>query len=141
MSRRQIASPEKHTLLYIEDNLSNLTLVEEIPAEQPEIDLIAAMQGQLGLDLARKHLPDLILLDLLLPDLTGGELIKRQLRRDERTRHIPVVVTSADATANQINALMVAGAHVYLTKPLDVPEFLQVIDEAMCRNGTKAATT
>jgi len=140
VSPRQIASPEKHTLLYIEDNLSNLTLVEEILAEQPEIDLIAAMQGQLGLDLARKHLPDLILLDLLLPDLTGEEVI-RQLRRDDRTRHIPVVVISADATADQINTLMVAGAHAYLTKPLDVSEFLQVVDEALSKNGTKAATT
>lgn len=134
---RQISCPGKRTLLYIEDNLSNLTLVEEILGDQPEIDLIAAMQGQLGIDLARKHLPDLILLDLHLPDLTGEEVI-RQLWRNDATRHIPIVVISADATAHQIKALMVAGAHAYLTKPLDVSEFLQVVDEAISRNGAKA---
>ena len=71
---------EKRTILYIEDNLSNLTLIEEILGEQPQAELISAMQGKLGLDLARKHLPDLILLDLHLPDLTGPEVLA-QLRR------------------------------------------------------------
>ena len=117
-------------ILYIEDNLSNLSLVEQMLAEQPHIELLTAMQGGLGLDLARKHLPDLILLDLHLPDLRGHEVLAR-LRQDERTRDIPVVVISADATARQVQRLMAAGARNYLTKPLDVGEFFRIIDETM----------
>jgi PAS domain S-box-containing protein len=129
----------KRTLLYIEDNLSNLTLVREVFAEQPDIELVAAMQGQFGLDLARKHLPDLILLDVHLPDLPGSEVLT-ELRRDETTREIPVVVISADATAHQIELLMAAGAHAYLTKPLDITELSQVVEEAIFKNGTKGKT-
>jgi CheY-like chemotaxis protein len=88
------------------------------------------MQGGLGLDLARKHAPDLILLDLHLPDLPGHEVLAR-LRQDKLTRDIPVVVISADATARQIQRLMAAGAQNYLTKPLDIGEFFRVVDETM----------
>jgi len=133
------SSTGKRTLLYIEDNLSNLTLVREVFAEQPDIELVAAMQGQFGLDLARKHLPDLILLDVHLPDLPGSEVLT-ELRRDETTREIPVVVISADATAHQIELLMAAGAHAYLTKPLDITELSQVVEEAIFKNGTKGKT-
>jgi CheY-like chemotaxis protein len=121
---------DRGKILYIEDNLSNLTLVEQMLAEQPHIELLTAMQGGLGLDLARKHLPDLILLDLHLPDLRGHEVLAR-LRQDAVTRAIPVVVISADATARQIQRLMAAGAQNYLTKPLDIREFYRVIDETM----------
>jgi CheY-like chemotaxis protein len=117
-------------ILYIEDNLSNLTLVEQMLAELPNIQLISAMQGGLGLELARKHLPDLILLDLHLPDVPGHEVLKRLLQ-DERTSDIPVVVVSADATKGQIERLMAAGARNYLTKPLDIAELFRVIDETM----------
>jgi PAS domain S-box-containing protein len=117
-------------ILYIEDNLSNLTLVEQMLADQPNVELLTAMQGRLGLDLAREHSPDLILLDLHLPDLPGHKVLAR-LRQDELTRHIPVVVISADATARQIQRLMSAGAQSYLTKPLDIGEFFRVIDETM----------
>jgi CheY-like chemotaxis protein len=117
-------------ILYIEDNLSNLTLVEEMLAEQPEVELLSAMQGGLGIELARRHSPDLILLDLHLPDLPGHKVLAR-LRQDKLTRHIPVVVISADATARQIQRLMSAGARSYLTKPLDVSEFFRVIGETM----------
>jgi CheY-like chemotaxis protein len=103
-------------------------------AEQPHVELLTAMQGSLGLDLARKHLPDLILLDLHLPDLRGHQVLAR-LRQDERTRHIPVVVISADATARQIQRLMAAGARSYLTKPLDISEFFRVVDETMRTRG------
>jgi two-component system sensor histidine kinase/response regulator len=117
-------------ILYIEDNLSNLTLVEQMLAEQPHLELITAMQGGLGLDLARQHLPDLILLDLHLPDIPGHKVLAR-LRGNELTRDIPVVVISADATARQIQRLMAAGARSYLTKPLDIAEFFRVIEETM----------
>jgi CheY-like chemotaxis protein len=121
---------EAGKILYIEDNLSNLTLVEQMLSEQPHMELLTAMQGGLGLDLARKHAPDLILLDLHLPDLPGGEVLAR-LRQDKLTRDIPVVVISADATARQIQRLMAAGAQNYLTKPLDIGEFFRVVDETM----------
>jgi CheY-like chemotaxis protein len=93
------------------------------------------MQGQLGLDLARQHSPDLILLDLHLPDLPGWKVLS-QLKADETTSHIPVVVVSADATTPQIKRLMKAGAAAYLTKPLDVAEFFRVLDQtAAVTNG------
>jgi CheY-like chemotaxis protein len=88
------------------------------------------MQGGLGLDLARQHLPDLILLDLHLPDIPGHKVLAR-LQQSELTREIPVVVISADATARQIKRLMEAGARAYLTKPIDIAEFFRVIEETM----------
>jgi signal transduction histidine kinase/ActR/RegA family two-component response regulator len=126
--RQHISRADKRTILYIEDNLSNLTLVEEILDEQPDIELLSAMQGRLGLDLARKHLPDLILLDLHLPDLPGWDVLT-QLRETKATRHIPVIVISADVTARQIERLMAAGARGYLTKPFDVSKFFRVVEE------------
>ena len=119
----------KRTILYIEDNLSNLNLVQEILRQQPQVELLSAMQGRLGLDLARKHSPDLILLDVHLPDLDGWDVFS-QLQVEEATRKIPVIVLSADATARQIQQFMTAGARDYLTKPLDVARFSRVIEES-----------
>jgi two-component system sensor histidine kinase/response regulator len=136
--RQRRADTEKRRLLYIEDNLSNLTLIEEILEERPEIELLSAMQGQVGLDLARQHSPDLILLDLHLPDLPGWEVLS-QLKTGETTSDIPVVVVSADATTSQIKRLMKAGALSYLTKPLDVTEFFRVLDDTLVTNDTKAS--
>ena len=128
----------KRKLLYIEDNLSNLTLIEEILDERPDIELLSAMQGQVGLDLARQHSPDLILLDLHLPDLPGWKVLSA-LKTSATTSDIPVVVVSADATTSQIERLMKAGALNYLTKPLDVAEFFRVLDETVAKNGAKTA--
>jgi CheY-like chemotaxis protein len=119
---------DKRTILYVEDNLSNLTLIEQMLAERPHIQLMTAMQGQLGIELARQHSPDLILLDLHLPDLPGWDVLAH-LQRDESTHDIPVVIISADATSRQIERLMEAGARAYLTKPLDMLEFYRVINE------------
>jgi PAS domain S-box-containing protein len=130
-----VSAAEIGKILYIEDNLSNLTLVEQMLAEQPHLELITAMQGGLGLDLARQHLPDLILLDLHLPDIPGHKVLAR-LRGNELTRDIPVVIISADATARQIQRLMAAGARSYLTKPLDIAEFFRVIEETMRERKT-----
>jgi PAS domain S-box-containing protein len=118
------------TLLYIEDNLANLTLIETILANRPEITLMSALQGQLGLDLAWEHRPDVILLDLNLPDLPGDEVLAR-LRSDERTRETPVIVISADATHGRSDSLLGGGAQAYLTKPLDVEQFLGTIDRLL----------
>ncbi len=118
------------TLLYIEDNLSNVTLIEHLLSDQPGTKLITTMQGLLGLELAARHRPDLILLDVHLPDIDGHEVLKR-LKSGERTSDLPVVVLSADATRPQIDRLRAAGAADYLTKPIDVNRFFQVIDEQL----------
>ena len=127
-ARQPISEPASRSILYIEDNLSNLALIEQMLAERPGTALLTSMQGKVGLDLARQHTPDLILLDLHLPDLPGWDVLS-QLKADSTTRHIPVVVISADATKRQMNRLMSAGAAHYLTKPLDVNKFFQVLDE------------
>ena len=116
------------TVLYIEDNLSNLQLVDRIVSRRGGVTLISAMRPALGLDLAREHHPDLILLDLHLPDIPGEEVLQR-LRADARTAGIPVVVLSADARPGLIKRLLGAGARRFLTKPLDISELLKVLDE------------
>ncbi len=118
------------TVLYIEDNVSNTLLMERIFENRPGVRLISTMQGRLGVELARQHVPDLILLDLHLPDLPGNEVL-RQLQASARTSDIPVAMISADATPNQIDRLLAAGARTYLTKPLDVRRLLQFVDEAL----------
>jgi CheY-like chemotaxis protein len=119
-----------HTILYIEDNTANLKLIERALNHRPDITLLSAMQGSMGLELARQHLPDLVLLDLHLPDIPGEELL-RKLQADPRTRDIPVIVISADATPGQIRSLVAAGARAYLTKPLDMARFFEVVDETL----------
>ena len=117
-------------VLHIEDNVSNQRLVERVLARRPGIRLLTAMQGGLGIDLARQHRPTLILLDLHLPDMAGQDVLRRLLAHSE-TRDIPIVVLSADATKSQIAHLLEAGAAGYLTKPLDVGEFLDQIDRSI----------
>jgi signal transduction histidine kinase/ActR/RegA family two-component response regulator len=125
----QAASTEvRHAVLYIEDNLANVTLVQRIMAQRNDIELLPAMQGRLGVDLARQHRPALILMDLHLPDITGEEVLQ-QLRDDPVTRSIPVVVVSADATTGQMQRLQSAGATAYLTKPFNVRELLDTVTQ------------
>jgi CheY-like chemotaxis protein len=114
------------TVLCIEDNLANLELIESILAGEPGIRLVGALQGRMGLDLAWQHQPDLILLDLHLPDMNGDEALMR-LREDPRTRTTPVIVISADATRRQVERLLALGAQRYLTKPLNLDEFLDAL--------------
>jgi signal transduction histidine kinase len=115
-------------LLYIEDTVANLRLVEEILESRPSVKLLPAGMGRLGLELAVEHRPDLILLDLHLPDIDGEEVLAG-LRADERTRDIPVVVLSADATERSREPVLQNGARAYLTKPIGVRELLGVVDE------------
>jgi PAS domain S-box-containing protein len=117
---------EGRTVLYIEDNLANLKLVERLLERAPDVRLIPAMQGQLGLELARRHQPDLILLDLHLPDLHGRDVLQA-LKDDPATAGIRVVVLSADATASQVERLLEAGAADYATKPIDVEWLLDTV--------------
>jgi PAS domain S-box-containing protein len=115
------------TLLYVEDNLANLSLVETILLSRPGWRTLPALQGALGIELAREYRPDVVLLDLHLPDMAGDEVLRR-LRGDERTASIPVIVVSADATPDSLERLRAAGADAYLTKPLDVDEFLRAVE-------------
>lgn len=87
------------------------------------------MNGEEGIAQARQHTPDVILLDLHLPDSSGLEVLTR-LKADRNTSRIPIVVVSADATTRQIDRLKQAGAHAYLTKPIEVENFVRVIEEA-----------
>jgi len=121
---------EAQKILYIEDNLSNLTLVESILSRRPGTTVLSAMQGRVGVDLARDHRPALILLDRHLPDIPGEEVF-RQLQADSRTRDIPVIVLSADAMPSRMRQFLDGGVRAYLTKPLDVPALLAAIDEAL----------
>src|SRR5439155_1807714 len=121
---------EARTLLYIEDNESNLRLIERVVTARRGYVLLSAMQGSLGLELARQHRPDLILLDGNLPDISGPEA-PRPPRADARTADIPVVVVSADATQDRVRHLLASGAAAYLTKPIDVVRLMGVIEETM----------
>lgn len=121
------SSPATRKVLYIEDNPTNLKLVERLLAQRPEILLISGMTGDIGVTLAFEHRPDLILLDLNLPDLSGEEVLAR-LQSDQRTSQLPVVVISADAMSDRVTRMLSAGACDYLTKPIDLTRFLQVVD-------------
>jgi signal transduction histidine kinase/AmiR/NasT family two-component response regulator len=123
------ASGARMTVVYAEDNPSNARLVERIFTQHRPVRLFSTVQGNRALELAREHLPELILLDLHLPDLPGEQVLGR-LKADPATAAIPVVVISADATPGQVSRLLHAGAAAYLTKPLDVREFLAAVDGA-----------
>ncbi len=114
-------------VLYIEDNLASFQLVEKVLSQRPGVKVLPAMQAGIGLQLAQDYQPDLILLDLHLPDMTGEEVLQ-QLRHNPQTWSIPVVVASADATSRRLERLLELGAKVYLTKPIDVRELLDTID-------------
>jgi len=123
------ASTER-TILLIEDNMSNFQLIERILSKRANVRLIGAMQGGLGLQLVQQQRPDLILLDLHLPDIMGDEVLRR-LQATPETQNIPVIMVSADASSAQIARLLAEGARQYLTKPLDVKQFLEAIDNVI----------
>jgi PAS domain S-box-containing protein len=122
------------TILYIEDNVANIKLIQHILNHRPQVTLETATKRKLGVDIARELRPDLVLLDLNLPDMNGDEVLFR-LRGDPMTATIPVVTLSADATG-QIKRLMRTGVAAYLTKPLEVEQFLETIDHVV-ENGAE----
>ena len=128
------AAVATETVLYVEDNQSNLRLVERILAKRPQIKLVSAMDGPLGVELARQHEPALILLDLHLPGMDGEEVLKH-LKSDERTARIPVVVVSADATDSRVERLLAGGAEAFLTKPLQVTRFMSLVDATLAEQA------
>ena len=118
------------TVLSIEDNPSNTVLIESAFSLRPRIRLLSADHGTLGLELARVHRPDVILLDLHLPDMDGEDVLAR-LREEESTADTPVIVVSADATPRRVAALIEAGAFAFVTKPMSIRDLLETVDEAL----------
>jgi signal transduction histidine kinase len=119
-----------HTLLYVEDNPANLKLIEKIIARHPDLRLLTAVNGNLGIEIARESQPDVILMDINLPGINGFEALSI-LRQDPLTAHIPVVAISAKAMPIDIDLGMKAGFFRYITKPINVNEFMQALDVAL----------
>jgi signal transduction histidine kinase/AmiR/NasT family two-component response regulator len=117
-------------ILYIEDNAPNFDLVQRILADHQMLELIGATTGRAGCRMALHHSPDLVLLDLQLPDMAGLEVLAH-LRADPRTREVPVIVISADATQGSRSDLAAAGVVDYLTKPIELVSLLECIDHAL----------
>ena len=118
------------TLLYVEDNPANLKLVEQLIARRPSLRLLSAVDGNQGIQLARAHQPDVILMDINLPGISGIEALKI-LRDDPTTAHIPIVALSANAMPRDIEKGLEAGFFSYLTKPIKVKEFMEALDAAL----------
>jgi len=122
------------TVLYIEDNAANLRLVGQILATRRDIKLLTASNASLGLELAETQRPDLVLLDLNLPELDGYGVLSL-LRAKEWGRSLPVVAVTALAMPHDIDRARSAGFAEYLTKPIEVERFLRVVDECLARGG------
>ena len=131
MPRRQApeGTPLK-TILYVEDNPANLELVEQLVARRSDLRLLSAADGNLGLEYARAYLPDLILMDINLPGISGIEAM-RVLRANAATAHIPIIALSANAVPRDIERALEAGFFGYLTKPIMVAQFMTVLDDAL----------
>lgn len=117
-------------ILCIEDNLSNLKLLENIFVTWGGVTLFPAMQGSIGIELARQHQPDVILLDVHLPDMDGMSVL-RKLKADPATAGIPVIVVSADATSSQRKRMLGSGAVAYITKPIDVVLLAKTVQDLL----------
>ena len=115
-------------VLYVEDSEPNFRLVENVLVDRPGTDLIWAETGEQALEVARSQNPQLVLLDLDLPDIHGRRVLK-ELQAQPETAKIPVIVISADATPSQIERMLTAGARNYLTKPFEIRRFLCMFDE------------
>jgi CheY-like chemotaxis protein len=120
----------RRTLLYVEDNPANLKLVEQLMAQRSDIRLLGADNGTLGIQLARSALPDVVLMDINLPGISGIEALKI-LREDPATAHIPVLALSANAMPRDIQKGLEAGFFRYLTKPIKVKEFMDTLNVAL----------
>jgi CheY-like chemotaxis protein len=118
------------TLLYVEDNPANLKLIEQLIARRPDMRLLTAKDGNLGIQIARASRPEVILMDINLPGIGGIEAL-RILREDPATARIPVVALSANAMPRDIEKGLQAGFFRYLTKPIKVNEFMHTLDETL----------
>jgi CheY-like chemotaxis protein len=128
------------TLLYVEDNPANLKLIEQLIARRHDIRLLSARDGLLGIRLARSNQPDVILMDINLPGISGIEALKI-LREDPLTARIPVVALSANAMPRDIEKGLHAGFFRYLTKPIKVHEFMETLEEALAFAAQKVVAS
>jgi CheY-like chemotaxis protein len=127
----KVASAEpRRTLLYVEDNPANLMLVEDLIARRNDVRLISAPDGSRGVEMALASLPDVILMDINLPGISGIEAL-RILSKDLSTAHIPIIALSANAIPRDIEKGMEAGFFRYLTKPIKIDEFMDSLDLAL----------
>jgi PAS domain S-box-containing protein len=118
------------TLLYVEDNPANLELVEQLIARRPDLRLLSAADGDLGIEFARAYQPEVILMDINLPGISGIAALKI-LRADPATAHIPIIALSANAVPHDIERALDAGFFNYLTKPIKVNQFMEALDVAL----------
>jgi signal transduction histidine kinase/ActR/RegA family two-component response regulator len=132
------ADVQSRTLLYVEDNPANLMLVEDLIARRPDIQLLSARDGSRGIEIARASRPDVILMDINLPGISGITAL-RMLAEDPATAHIPVIALSANAIPRDIEKGLEAGFFRYLTKPIKVTEFMATLDLALEFSGTGLA--
>jgi CheY-like chemotaxis protein len=128
------------TLLYVEDNPANLKLVEQLIARRPDLRLLSAGDGQTGITIAQKHLPEVILMDINLPGISGIKTMEL-LRAFPATAHITVVALSANAMPHDIEKGLEAGFFSYLTKPINVKKFMEVLDAALEHARNKNSKT
>jgi signal transduction histidine kinase/CheY-like chemotaxis protein len=126
------------TLLYVEDNSSSQMMIKDLMSHRPDIRLLSAWDGHKGIALARHALPDVILLDIKLPDIDGMR-VAAELAGDAATAHIPVIGLSANAMPEDISQAMEAGFFRYLTKPVNVRELMETLDQAIEFNGRSTA--
>lgn len=126
--KAKAARAGQRKVLCIEDSEANFRLIETILNDRPGTDLAWAESGHQGLDMAQAREPELILLDLDLPDMHGSEVLA-QLRAHATTAETPVIVISADATPSQIERMLTAGARDYITKPFEIRRFLLMVDD------------
>ena len=131
ISRAQVrARAQLRTVLYVEDNPANLMLVEDLMARRPDIRLLTARDSTRGIEIASASRPDVILMDINLPGISGVNAM-RILAEDTSTAHIPVVALSANAIPRDIETGLQAGFFRYLTKPIKVNEFMDTLDVAL----------
>ena len=121
---------QPHSLLYVEDNPANMQLIEDIISRHPDIQLLTAVNGYDGIEIARTSKPSVIMLDINLPGISGLEVLKI-LREDPTTTHIPVIAISANALPLDIEKGLKAGLFLYITKPIKVNEFMEAVNMAL----------
>ena len=135
---RASSDSARRTMLYVEDNPANMQLIKEIIGRFPNIGLITAVNGTLGVELARAALPQVILMDINLPGISGIEALKI-LREDPATAHIPVIALSANAMPRDVRNGLDAGFLRYLTKPVKITELMNTLSAALQIAGKRSA--
>ena len=123
---------QKRSVLYIEDNPANLRLITQMLETLPNVEVLGALEPTLGLELAERHVPNLILLDINLPEMDGYEVFKK-LRNNDTTCHIPVFAISANVMPKDLQKSEKAGFDRYITKPINVRDVLTLVESQLSK--------